>query len=373
MSNLALNQTSATVGGQIDHQDQPYSRLVILRREYLERINQLCDCLHMEINTAIRCCAAKLLDYFLHWRRWKLSTHRSEWFYQPLKAIHRDLMGEHSLHVIRAALDLLRDLELLDRRNNPRNKQDRTYQYRVNVSAATEPTWDDKNSSEDAKFRSEVPKFNVEKSDRSQLPPISIKANKTAQTVKNEQEGSDRLGTTSTQQDDPNLQTRQLIAEVRDAGIRLNPTIQRVIAETVAQLGAAAMERIRNATAVVSHSKQARNPEGLFMKAIKLGWQPRRSPQDSPQISPSVTGEPEPLPAADSSRSPLPAQAQTPPGFKEWFDLACSVGLVRCSTQDPGYSGHDEHCVLMSDGWIPTDQAMKLHPVSELQEIANRR
>lgn len=77
-------------------------------------------------------CAAKLIEYFKHWREWKLKNHRTEWVYMPLKRIHEDLMGEHSLHVIRAARDLLVRLGVLEMRRNPGNGQDKTWQYRLN-------------------------------------------------------------------------------------------------------------------------------------------------------------------------------------------------------------------------------------------------
>jgi len=94
------------------------SPLVILRRIYLEITHNHC--------------AAKLIEYFKHWRSWKLKHHRTEWVYMPLKRIHEDLMGEHSLHVIRAARDLLVHLGILEMRRNPGNGQDKTWQYRLN-------------------------------------------------------------------------------------------------------------------------------------------------------------------------------------------------------------------------------------------------
>ncbi|MBW4672464.1 MAG: hypothetical protein KME60_34875 [Cyanomargarita calcarea GSE-NOS-MK-12-04C] len=77
-------------------------------------------------------CAAKLIEYFKHWTKWKLKTHRTPWIYQSLKNIHADLMGEHSLHVIRDAIAILEDKKILLKRNNPNNKQDKTYQYQIN-------------------------------------------------------------------------------------------------------------------------------------------------------------------------------------------------------------------------------------------------
>lgn len=69
------------------------SKLVILRREFLH----LCQG---------NFCAAKLIEYFKNWTSWKTQAQRTPWIYQPLKRIHADLMGEHSLHVIRGAMPL---------------------------------------------------------------------------------------------------------------------------------------------------------------------------------------------------------------------------------------------------------------------------
>ncbi len=125
------------------------SVLVILRRIYLDLTGNHC--------------AAKLIEYFKHWREWKLKNHRTDWVYMPLKRIHEDLMGEHSLHVIRRAIALLEEKGFLRRRNNPSNGQDKTYQYQLQVEAIESML------SERCKSEAEVPKrgnepseFNVE-------------------------------------------------------------------------------------------------------------------------------------------------------------------------------------------------------------------
>jgi hypothetical protein len=61
-----------------------------------------------------------------------------------------DFFELHSLHCIRAAIAALIDAGILERRNNPGNFQDKTYQYRVNVTAlnATDGSDDSDVSSE---------------------------------------------------------------------------------------------------------------------------------------------------------------------------------------------------------------------------------
>jgi hypothetical protein len=92
---------------------------VILRREYFDLTNDFC--------------AAKLIEYFLNWTNWKMRVHRTPWIYQPLERIRYDLIGEHSLHAIRRAIKLLEEMGLLERRHNPGNGQDKTWQYKLDV------------------------------------------------------------------------------------------------------------------------------------------------------------------------------------------------------------------------------------------------
>ncbi len=72
------------------------------------------------------------IEYFKHWTKWKLKNHRTAWIYQPLKRIYADLMGEHSLHVIRSAITLLDEMGIISKQKNPGNGQDRTWQYKLN-------------------------------------------------------------------------------------------------------------------------------------------------------------------------------------------------------------------------------------------------
>lgn len=128
------------------------SVLVILRREYLEITGNHC--------------AAKLIEYFKHWTKWKLKNQRTDWVYQPLKNIYADLMGEHSLHVIRRAIALLEEIGILEKRHNPGNGQDKTYQYRLKLDAIAQlvaPKFKNESSS----VISEEPEFNVEQHHRS--------------------------------------------------------------------------------------------------------------------------------------------------------------------------------------------------------------
>ena len=100
---------------------------VVLRRDYLELIESIATGTEGKV---IRC-AATLIAYYRHWQEWKQKHQRTDWVYQPLRQLYKDLMGLFSIPVIRAANDLLIDLGLLERRGNPGNGQDKTYQYNV--------------------------------------------------------------------------------------------------------------------------------------------------------------------------------------------------------------------------------------------------
>ncbi|MBW4641147.1 MAG: hypothetical protein KME05_23620 [Gloeocapsa sp. UFS-A4-WI-NPMV-4B04] len=107
---------------------------VVLRRDYLELIESMA----VGIEGKVIRCAATLITYYRHWQEWKQKHQRTDWVYQPLRQIYRDLMGLFSMPVIRAANDLLSDLGLLERRGNPGNGQDKTYQYNVRFDRVRE-------------------------------------------------------------------------------------------------------------------------------------------------------------------------------------------------------------------------------------------
>jgi len=106
----------------------------ILRRDYLDLINSLAA----EVEGKTQRCAATLITYYRHWQEWKQEHQRTDWLYQPLRQIYKDLMKLFSMPTIRAANDLLIDLGLLERRSNPGNRQDKTYQYNVRFDRITQ-------------------------------------------------------------------------------------------------------------------------------------------------------------------------------------------------------------------------------------------
>lgn len=155
--------------------------LVILRSEYLKLI-QTHSSIIAELPKAVQFCAAKLIQYFQHWSNWKHSRQRTLWIYQPFRKIHEDLMGEHSLHTIRAAIAILEQLGILKRRHNPSNGQDKTWQYRLkqdvleqllNQESCSELDSSYNVLSEHGTFRTEQGEDNVEQQSQDQSISIS--------------------------------------------------------------------------------------------------------------------------------------------------------------------------------------------------------
>lgn len=155
-----------------------YDQLCIIRKSHVNLIEALAP----QADKRVRFCSAVLIDYKHHWQEWKVKVHRTPWIYQKLKDIHKDLMGLFSLHVIRAAIELLIDLGLLERRSNPGNGQDKTYQYNLrwdkiqaaiaNQSKPVEVKGKVRKDSESRKFRSESPEFTVERHQQLQSTAI---------------------------------------------------------------------------------------------------------------------------------------------------------------------------------------------------------
>jgi hypothetical protein len=143
-----------------------FSVLVILRREYLDITGNFC--------------AAKLIEYFRHWTKWKLKNHRTPWIYQPLKRIYADLMGEHSLHVIRSAIALLEEMGIIEKQKNPGNGQDRTWQYKLNIDVLNRLL-------ERGRFKSEHSTFNAEQYHRNHTQASKPQQHSAVELKKSEQ------------------------------------------------------------------------------------------------------------------------------------------------------------------------------------------
>lgn len=276
------------------------SQIVILRRVYLDVVEQVSDAARR-----VQCCAAKLIEYFIHWNKWKQKAQRTQWIYQPLKKIHQDLMEEHSLHVIREAINVLVDTKIIERRHNP-NEQDKTWQYKVNVTRLELLL-----NTEHGSSRSERPAFTVVQ--QTQISNTNIKATTTEDVVEKEkieqeQEQADISATVVN-----NIQVNSDVAVVgcgdnssaaarleivKAAGITLNPQIK-------AMLLGYSIKQVESAVAhyrkVVKARGERNNPAGWLNQCLKYEWY---------------------------RETDANTKEKYPPGFLDAYQQMCDRGLV---------------------------------------------
>lgn len=387
------------------------SPLVVLRREFLEGITQKAQAMELTLPKQVLFCASKLIDYLLHWRNWKVTHQRTDWIYQPLRRIRDDLMGEHSLHVIRAALDLLLQLGIIARRNNPGNGQDRTYQYQVQVdvvdclgqSKLTDQSEiaEAREKTESGRVKIESPKFTVDKSGQQQ-PDSKIKSlqtNKPQLTVQRE-----KKVVNLTLPPDLTEIEQTLLDELQHSQFPVTAGVKQIIHKKVKQLGGKALNRIRGAIAAVQEQLQrgnVKNLAGLLITAIAKGFTPNqhtlsgaaesRSRQESTgprqdwmSSITAVTGYPDGVlcrQARDGTWLPIDGlaaiaeQVADPPHREltaieqDWLRLA--VLLNYCTEAELDWNRPDDPEVELSQGyWQALTYQMKVLPLLDLQEEA---
>jgi hypothetical protein len=108
--------------------------------KFMTRQHDVYDLLSVLLNASRRAvaCATELVQYFTKWDEWKRETQRTPWIYKPVHEIEADLRA-YSTRVIRYALSLLQEVGILERRHNPGNCLDRTYQYRIHLEKLNLP------------------------------------------------------------------------------------------------------------------------------------------------------------------------------------------------------------------------------------------
>jgi hypothetical protein len=108
--------------------------------KFMTRQHDVYDFLYVLLNASRRAvaCATELVQYFTKWDEWKRETQRTPWIYKPVHEIEDDLRA-YSTRVIRYALSLLKRVGILERRHNPGNCLDRTYQYRIHLEKLNLP------------------------------------------------------------------------------------------------------------------------------------------------------------------------------------------------------------------------------------------
>ena len=104
------------------------------KMKFMIRQHDIFDIFQMILSAPRRvvACAAEVYQYLWQWTQWKQETQRTSWIYKPLQEIEADLRA-YSVKTIRWAIKLLMDVDILERRNDPGHKLNRTYQYKLNV------------------------------------------------------------------------------------------------------------------------------------------------------------------------------------------------------------------------------------------------
>lgn len=327
------------------------SELTLLRRSTVETLMTLSCQSGLTISRRTLACAAELVEYFSNWRKFKMTNHRTEWVYQPIKRIVEDFMGQFGRWVIGNAINFLLDLGVLERRRNPGNAQDRTYQYRICIGKFKTDSPKSQIRSASANFskyqqisNTEIESTSIKTSAAGVCEVFSVEEGKDDREVEEldpPQKGSESAKTqiekTDTQQEfgEGNFsapETDAIFDELESVGVVINPQLEQVVRTS---------ELIALTTAIqILKAKRRRgdrltNPAGFFIRAVRERWQPE--PEESGSIA--------------------------PPGFSRWFDAANSAGLVTHSCR-----GDDGSIVVLTSGdqWQPFEKMAALYPLDVL-------
>ncbi|MEP0873182.1 hypothetical protein NDA01_25810 [Trichocoleus desertorum AS-A10] len=324
-------------------------------------------------------CAAKILAIIEGWQQWKAKHKLDDWIRLTLEQIREHLFEEYSIETIRQALaKLTNKLQLLKRRNNPKAKYDRAYQYQLNreaIEAALtqkqaktltpshftnlgDDASDSGSSSPSSKVISsktsgdhieidstldtlrdttttEPPTHpvvvGVEKSEEFKpvSTPLPVKSHPVLEASGSEVE--------QVAEDYSSAAAQTAIFEkIEQAGFPLTSPLK-------AEVLAAPIEVVSDALAAAIEYRdrhEVRNPIGLLRDAISQCWKP------------------------GASEHPKAAKAAEP-GFKEWFDLAHKLRLVTASQM----MGGEQYVLTNEDEWEPWDFLAAAFPVARLQQM----
>lgn len=259
------------------------SQLTILRRSVLKKLAALATesgliiarkSSKTEVPTITQgtlACAAELVEYFSNWRKFKVTNHRTEWIYQPVKRIVDDLM-QFGRWVVRNALDFLMNVGILVRRRNPGNEQDRTYQYKIDLAILDF----DASRSETGSSKSENGQYQQVSSTDTENTAIVPSAE--IETVSDKKEISDEAKSST-----PLLQVEAIFDELKSAGVPLNSQIERIVrtSELVALTTAIQILKAKR-----RRGDRVENPAGFFIRAVRERWKPE--PTEVPTSRPAV-------------------------------------------------------------------------------------
>ncbi|MBE9178739.1 hypothetical protein IQ268_09220 [Oculatella sp. LEGE 06141] len=316
--------------------------ITLLDRDYLQILDQLIK--NNPVSRAVRFCAAKLLQIFERQTRWKMEAYQLSlkncWFWIPIikpkppteeqlalwkqenrepppRSLHEELQGEHCKDIIRAALNLINDLALVQRRHNPYNGQDRTYQYQADLkkleqlktlleaTSKKSPLEGDTSSLEGDTSSLEGDTSSLE-GDTSPMittnnSPSFSQTTSALSAVENEEEESEPLSghvpASPLPPDEPPIQEPEtsgedmpsadsatdFSAQLIELGIEDNRTVRKEMEQN--------RDRIPNALAYVRQEvgkRWVRNPTGLFIKALRQGKKPAQNSAPEAESQPRI-------------------------------------------------------------------------------------
>jgi biotin operon repressor len=140
----------------------------------------------------------------------------------------------------------------------------------------------------------------------------------------------------------------QEIKELIEPG-RINPQVRALVLEAIAEVG---LQVVKEAIAAMKEykahqkakGKELANPVGTFRQALTEQWRP--------------------------------FQHKAPDDFREWYDRAYNLSLVRAASDKPDITRHPSgvQCVLNDQGeWITWDTYKMQYPIGKLREITLSR
>jgi hypothetical protein len=242
--------------------------LTILRKDYLELIEELITEYQITVSKAVRFCAAKLLNTFERLSKWKQTAYSLPiekcLFWIPIfrkvqsqdtdqqtlpldeveaskapRSLWDELGGEHCRETISKSVKLLKSIGLIDIQRNPHNGQDRCYWYQVFSEKLAPPP---------------KPEPTIAPTIDLSIPPEPIAAAPVP----------------------PHPTQDDILQQLRSLGIDPNGSVK----NKIAKFG----DRVQSAIDYVAEQKQlwsVKNPTGLFIQSLKRGSQPSPNYQRS--------------------------------------------------------------------------------------------
>lgn len=328
--------------------------LTILRSDYLQVVRSWLTPDQLQqgtITKSVLHCAAKLLGIFERLMHWKQEAYKKQtrdcWFWIPIlrrgraaipqpelmetaskslpfSSLYAEMQGEHCKDVIRSALRLLEKAQVLARKHNPYNGQDRTFWYQLNLEKlacdrarleAAEVAKTDLKPSQGAidyipPLEGDIPLLKGEispliyseiNSDPFSETTIAVASKFEDEPIQSEHPRIDQAQPrlpgrpVQPQKSGEDLISSEAAAALRDLKIDLNPSLRREIK--------AHPDRVENAISVVQQEMNKRwvlNPGGVFVSAMRSGRKPQAKESSGQNGSDRVFV----APAIESERTP---------------------------------------------------------------------